>query len=126
MVSRALYLSENAMAHTCYRITRTSKPTAEDFLSYLALGRRPRQRDAASMRQAAGVSVFETEDQARTNARKYPHLGAYIVRLEIPDDAEITIDPVHNKQTGHHNIYGEPAEMLRYVVPPILPVEPTQ
>jgi hypothetical protein len=79
------------MAHVCYRITKTSVPTLEDFKSYLTLGRKLKRTDPESLRAAAGLSVFETEEQARANARKWPKIGAYIARLEISDDAPITV-----------------------------------
>ena len=110
------------MPHTCYRIVRADPPTVADFLSYAAMGRVPRVPTPRALREYAGVSVYDTEEHARANARRNPGLGDYIARLEIPADAAIMVTPVRNPMTGHHNLYGEPNDMLACVVPPLIPI----
>jgi hypothetical protein len=104
------------MARAVYRIVKRNPPAREDFLSYAALGRVPRSRLTASQRESwAGVSAYDDKQVARSYSLARPYLGEYIATLVIEDGA-----PIRIKQTGrvreHHDLWGEPAEMLARVV----------
>ncbi|MGH2350698.1 MAG: hypothetical protein ACRDI2_19755 [Chloroflexota bacterium] len=106
------------MARAFYRIV--TAPTVEeldldDFKSAKALGAPP-PRHAANLPLWDGLSVFATEAQARAKAHDFPGHGAYIARLEIPDDVPMRIERTIKNSRGHHTIWGGPAELLRCVV----------
>jgi hypothetical protein len=63
----------------------------------------------------AGISVFETLEQAREQARKYPQLGGYLAEIEVPLDAEIECERT-TRTKGHWTIWASPADLLRRVV----------
>jgi hypothetical protein len=102
-------------ARTFYRVVRSDPPTPADFTSNAARGRPLPDPSAETRRLWAGVSVNATEAQARRRARRYPALGAWIARLELPEGA-----PVQAARTtripGHHTLWGDPAVLLRCVV----------
>ena len=96
-----------------YRVVKSNPPTEEDFLSYAARGIPVRDpTDEETLLLAAGVSVFATEAQARGRARARPELGAYLARLQIPDDG--SGQPLRGHR-GHHTIWAEPKQPLAWV-----------
>jgi hypothetical protein len=104
------------MARTFYRIVKRNPPTRDDFLSYEALGRAPRSRLTQSQRESwAGVSTYDDKAVAREYARDRPYHGEFIATLVIEDGA-----PIRVRQTSrvreHHDLWGEPEEMLARVV----------
>ncbi|MDQ3700171.1 MAG: hypothetical protein M3442_04530 [Chloroflexota bacterium] len=60
---------------TVYRIIRADPPTLVDFTSAAVLGR-PAPRNSERARLHDGLSVFNTERQARNKANDLPALGA--------------------------------------------------
>ena len=101
------------MPRLLYRVVKTNPPTVEDFESHVALGKAPMSADPVKRRMAEGVSVYATLNQARRNARSFPGHGRYIAELIIPDGAALTIART-GRQPGHHTIWGDAAEILRY------------
>jgi hypothetical protein len=104
------------MARTFYRITLTDPPGEIDFTSRAAQGTAPLDDDPARQRLHEGVSVFATVGQARKRALRYPFLGSYICRLEIPDDAPVQIERTIKNSPGHHTLWGDSAVIRGYVV----------
>lgn len=102
------------MAWTLYRIIRDSEPALLDFASLTAQGKPPRSTDPEVIRLSAGISCWATETQARNKARRYRHLGSFIATLQIPDDALVRIE--RTLGAGHHTVWGDPAEIMRFVV----------
>ena len=58
-----------------------------------------------------GVSLWETEAQARGLALRYPHTGGYVAAVAVPSDARQERTP----NSGHLNVWAEPEEMLAWV-----------
>jgi hypothetical protein len=98
-----------------YRIVRKNPPTADDFTSNAAKGRPLRDPSPETRRLWDGLSVNATEAQARRRARQYPVLGAYIAVLEIPVASSVRVERTTGVP-GHHTMWGEPEELLRFVV----------
>jgi hypothetical protein len=96
-----------------FHIVTSETPLQDDFRSMLGKGRIPRpqrdgQYDAEVLRRAAGVSCYETREQARDAAIRY-WLGTFIAELFIPDDGcaiEITRT---GSQAGHHTVWASMA-----------------
>jgi hypothetical protein len=87
-------------------------PTDDDFKSYAALGRRPRQTDPEFLERWRGVSVYDTYLQARKNAQAVNwRIGAWIAELHIPDDALVRY--VGPGPTGHWDLHDVEPEYLR-------------
>lgn len=103
------------MAGTYYRIVKARVPTLDDLTSLAARGV-PRPLGGGLRAELHdGISVYATLDQARSKARAFPSLGRFVARLEIPDDAPVTVRRTLPGSRGHHTIWGEPAVLLGYV-----------
>ena len=105
----------NTVYRTFHRIAGTDPPTRDDLLSDAAQGIPPPVDDPVRARLHDGISVFNTEQQARNKARDYPFLGGFIARLEIPEDAPVRIERTL-RSAGHHTIWGDADVLLGYVV----------
>lgn len=96
-----------------YRIVRTNTPTIDDMKSHVELGIPLRRTDAEDLRMASGISLFDSIEQARSQARRKPWLGnAFIAELELP------LDHIRVEKTagaGHYTAWGDPGDMLGYV-----------
>lgn len=113
-----------------YRIVLADPPTAADFLPQGKLGKtplRPMPPDLADSWNNA-ISVFDTEDAARTQARAFPRLGEYIAEMETN-----ATDPIVWEQTGrdphHYDLRGQPGAFLSSVIrviPVRMPGPPAQ
>lgn len=93
-----------------YRLVRTDPPEERDLLSQAALGRRlsdPRLQDLSE-----GLSVFISEEEARAQALRAPHLGRYIAEIRLPVSVRIE----HTGTRGHHTVWADPAVLLRGVI----------
>jgi hypothetical protein len=110
------------MARTFYRIVKSDPPTLQDFMSFQELGQRPRDpNDPEVLRRWDKVSVWDEEGRARKWARDRPRLGAYIARLDLPDDSTIAAEP--SGPTGHYSLAATAAELWESVAS-VVPVEP--
>jgi hypothetical protein len=85
------------------------------MLSAARRGRRLRRPDPELDRLLSGVSVFETLEQARQQARKYPQLGQYIAEIDVPLDSTIECERT-TRTDGHWTIWASPSELLQRVV----------
>lgn len=99
-----------------YRIVLTAPPTRRDFISDEELGKPPRSADPFVQRVWSGISVYQTEDQARRKAQTYRWLGRYIASLRIPTNAPVRIERTFPRSAGHHTLWSDAEEALRYVV----------
>lgn len=100
---------------TLYRIVRHNPPTRRDLLSYQALGIAPDANDPETLRRSAGISLYNTLQQARRSAAGPPWRGqGYIAELRIPDDAPVTIERTGTRR-GHHTLWGNPDDILVYI-----------
>ena len=110
------------MPGTFYRIIRNDAPSRLDFLPAAALRKPPPKDPRLRPLWETGISVYATEQQARKKAKSwepdYP-LGMYLARLEISDDAQITIEKTLG--AGHYTLQGEP-ELLMACVTEVTPV----
>jgi hypothetical protein len=106
-----------------YRLVQTDPPTLQDFMSYEALGIRPRRPPTTRQRdQWRGVSHYATLAAARTRARISPHLGAYVALIHIPDGVSVRVEQA-GRDPDHYTVWAEPADLLGWVVS-VEPVEP--
>lgn len=102
---------------TLYRIVLTDPPTVRDMKSHAALGKIPPQPDPATQRLMTGISVYNTEQQARRKASGIPwREEAFIAELRLPDNGSIRIERTL-KSSGHYTIWGNPRDILDCVSP---------
>jgi hypothetical protein len=96
-----------------YRIVITNPPTLDDMRSYQELGI-PLRGDSPDVRRlASGISLFDSLDRARQQARRKPWLGqAFIAELEIPA-GRIQIEKTGG--AGHYTAWADPDAMLEFV-----------
>lgn len=98
---------------TFYRLVATDPSTREDFVSYLELGVTPPGASARELHLAQGVSMFETEDQARRAAATLKKRYDFIAEVRMPDGVRVERQ---GRRAGHHNVYASPDDLLRWVV----------
>jgi hypothetical protein len=95
-------------------------PPEEDFRSMLGSGRVPRpqrdgQYDAEVLRRAAGVSCYETREQARDAAMRY-RLRTFIAELFIPDDGCAIEVARTGSVAGHYTVWASMAYFMSRIV----------
>ena len=57
--------------------------------------------------------MLATERQAVARARRYPWLGTYVAKLELPSSIRIERTL---RTRGHHTVWADPDELLRAVL----------
>jgi len=110
-------LPESASAEAArllYRIVRTDPPTAADFTSNHALGKVPRRPEPEVVRLWDGLSMYETEQQARVKATLRPALGRYIAAVAVMPAVGVRIERT-TSSAGHHTVWGEAPRLLALV-----------
>ena len=60
-----------------------------------------------------GVSIFETEEQARKLAAEIRKRYDYIAELAVPGGVRFERQ---GRRAGHHNVYASPEDLLSWVV----------
>ena len=78
------------MPRTFYRNVHGTGPSLEDFMSDKHRGE-PEPLDPVRAGLYDGISVFNTEHQARKKARAYPSQGDHIAEIELPDGAPVSL-----------------------------------
>lgn len=91
----------------------TNPPMEADFLSHMARGRRE-PRDPEDLYLWDGVSVYDTENEARAVARQYPRIGAYIAPLDVLEGGTISYAKT-GRSARHYTLWGAAGDMLRCV-----------
>lgn len=83
-----------------YRATSGPPPAAQDFLSYVEMGRRV---TAPKQCQARGLSVYTELVDAENRAKLYPGSGAYIAEASL-NGTDGVVQPTPNNRTpdSHH------------------------
>ncbi len=105
-----------------FRIVDSDPPNAKEFLSQFALHRVPRRPLPPHLaRLWDGVSVYDSERRARSQARRLPRLGKFIAELRIPPES-----PLRWEQTTddpkYFTVWGDPSDILGCVIR-VTPVE---
>jgi hypothetical protein len=104
----------------CYRVTRKNPPVRRDFLSNEAKGRRPLSDDPTYLDRWRGISVYDTKEWAREQARGLPAMGRFLAELWVPVDS-----PIRCEQTGrdpHHFTLWAASEVLMGMIRAVEPV----
>lgn len=104
---------------TYYRIIKSDQATHWDFLS--AQERRQQFRrplDPETLRISFGISVYDSLEAARANARLRPYLGTHIVPIEVADDSLIQAEQT-TKKMHHYTLFGPVGELFRLAGTPI-------
>lgn len=134
MVVSAARTPEPGATIRFFRLVPSSEVTAEDFVSNadkyikeLTAGRKPARRkpdEAEPLHMWTGVSVYDSEEEARAVAAQYPGLGRVIVALALSAGTPLRIERT-GQHGGHHTLWGQPRAMLAAVeVDPAHPVQP--
>lgn len=96
-----------------FRVALTVPPTIDDMRSYQELGIPLGRTDPESLRLAGGISLFDSIERARKQARRKPWMGnAFIAGLAIPV-GHVLIDKTAGP--GHYTAWGDANDMLGYV-----------
>jgi hypothetical protein len=102
-----------AMPVHVFRVLKGAQAARDDFLSDEARRKRPRDVSADGLGRHRGFSVWRTEEQARTVARRFPRLGTHVAEVELPLDARLLPFP---EAPGHQTAFGDPDAFVRGVV----------
>jgi hypothetical protein len=102
-----------------WRIARTDPPTRDDFVSRAARGE-PSPDDPEATRLWDGLSVYDTQAQARRTARRYRGLGAFLAAVDVPLDGRCRIERTLHR-AGHHTVWGD-ADLLHAAVARVVSV----
>jgi hypothetical protein len=83
------------------------------MMSNAALGRHPRGHDSEVLRLWQGISLFDSIERARSQARRRPwHGNAFIAVLVIPSGA-FQLEATGSR--GHYTLWGDPYAILACV-----------
>jgi hypothetical protein len=96
-----------------YRLVETDPPTREQFASYYELGVTPPGASGRELHLSKGVSMFETEDQARQASPTMKTRYDFIAEVRVPEDIRAERQ---GRRAGHHNIYASAGDLLSWVV----------
>jgi hypothetical protein len=97
-----------------YRVAKSYPPTEDDYRT-----RKDRQGDPpahvpeAVRRSWDALSAFDSEEGARRQARRFPRLGRFIVRYDIPPGAGVSFEQTLGP--GHYDLRGDKFELHRYL-----------
>ncbi len=94
-----------------YRVCRSNPPVLFDFFSHFRRGIKVRVAIPRAIDLSKGVSLWETEAQARDLALRFPHTGYYIAAVAVPSN----VRQERNPGSGHLSVWAEPEEMLEWV-----------
>jgi hypothetical protein len=108
---------------TLYRIVRSNPPTLADFVSNVGMGR-PLPQDPEAARLWSGISVNETEAQARRRARGLSNLGDYLAELRLEEGPFIRAERTTRSRGHYTTVWADPALLLSRVVR-VLPTDVT-
>ena len=113
------------MARTFFRLVKSATPRQRDFFSNETKRGAPVPDLAPHLQRLwDGISVHETEAQARRQARETPWLGRYIAELHVPEPPPggMRWERTIAGNDGHFTLWGDPKALLSYVVQ-VIPVQ---
>ena len=97
-----------------YRIAKSYPPGAHDYLTRQdRLGNPPKDAPEDIRRVWDALSAFDTEEGAPRQARRFPALGRFIVRYDIPPGAAVTYE--RTLGPGHDSFDGDRDEIHGYL-----------
>jgi len=115
------------VARSFYRIVKHDPPNRRDFLSNRATRGEPRPDLPIHLRRLwDGLSVHDSLEQARRQAREAPWLGTRIAVLVVPEGAEAGLrwERTIPNNPGHYTLWGDPDDLLRQVER-VVPIDET-
>lgn len=101
-------------ARVFYRIVESDPPTLTDFASRRARGLPPRGAEIRRPELHSGLSLYDTEAQARETARRFPTLGGLIAAVALPEGGPFRVE--QTLRSGHHTAWGESRDFLAAVL----------
>jgi len=105
-------VGSDAVRTVLYRIVKANPPSVRDFWSQVAKQRSPmRPLPPHLERLWDGISVYDSEERARTQARRHPRLGRFIAALLIPERSSLRWEQTTN-DPEHFTIWGDPTDIL--------------
>lgn len=106
-------LTSGVRTRSFFRLVETDPPTREQFLSYFDRGLTPPDAPPRQIDLHKGVSMFETEEQARKLALEVTKPYDYIAEVAVPHGVRAERQ---GRRAGHHNVYAAPDDLLSWVV----------
>lgn len=105
---------QGALSRSFFYLVNEDPPPIKEFLSYDAKGLTPPNASPQTRHLYEGVSMFLTEEQARSLARELTGKDwNYIAEVSIPE--EVLIER-QGRREGHHLIFAAPADLKSWVV----------
>lgn len=108
-----------------FRIVQTNPPAREDFLSHQARKGPPPPHIPVELRRLwHGISVYDTETDARRRAERSPYLGRYVEELRVAERGSVTYEKT-TRDRRHYTLWGDPDNLLQHVVGVVLIESPS-
>lgn len=101
-----------------FYLVKTNPPTRDEFRSYFDEVKVPPNASPHEIDVLKGVSMWETEIQARALQRRMRERRAYVAEVAIPEGVRVSRQ---GRSEGHHNVYASADELLGWVVGVIPP-----
>ena len=94
-----------------YRIIKSDPSEERDFYSAMMLARiPPRRPERKNPGEWAGISMFNSVEEARRRVAKYPQMGTAIAQVEGIDPVWSIVKPTG--EDGHYTAWGRPGVFL--------------
>ena len=107
---------------TFFRIIKNDQATLWDFQSAQERGQQFRRPlDEETLRISFGISVHDSLEAARANARLRPYLGTHIVPIDVAEGSAIRAEQTTRKR-HHYTLFGPATVLFKQAGEPI-PVE---
>lgn len=108
------------MPLTLYRLANAPRATLDDFRSNLERCLAPRPPEMRDPAEWAGLSMFDTREQAEYTALRYADrgMGQFVARLVIPDGTPAVVRAFARPTGGHghHTVWGCAERLIAFVV----------
>jgi hypothetical protein len=108
------------MPLTLYRLTKEPQASLDDFRSNMERCLAPRPAEVRDPGEWAGLSMFDTREQAEYTARRYADrgMGQFVAEVVLPDGAPQVIRAVSRPTGGHghYTVWGCAERLLAFVV----------
>jgi hypothetical protein len=109
-------LTDQRPVRSFYRVAKSYPPTDEDYVTRQERDGDPPGHLSEEVRRSwDGLSAYDTVEGARRQARRFPRLGRFIVRYDIPEGSAVTWE--QSLGPGHYDLRGDKDELKRCLTP---------
>jgi hypothetical protein len=116
-------LTEQRRVRSFYRVAKNYPPMDQDYVTRQERDGDPPAHLSREIRRSwDALSAYDSEEGARRQAQRFPKLGRFIVRYDVPEGAGVTWEQTLGP--GHYDLRGDKDELKRYLAPFVAEVSP--